>query len=413
MGSVNPPAETPRPARARRRLAVAAVAVLVVTLILEGLSWAALLASRRLLEEEIRTTRDIFREQQVLIRRLVAPGESRLLAIDSVLGWRYKAGHVDSANQTNEQGVRSRRMYAPKPPPGVLRIAVFGDSFIYGNEVANDDCWATLVEGIDPRLEILNYGVGGYGVDQAYLRFRLEGDRLAPRVVVMGFVPGNIGRAVNVYRRFLSNRELPLAKPRYVLDTEGQLDLLPAPIRDVSRYERYLANPGLIRELGRHDYWYEPAVYENALHDVSATVRLLTGLWVKVRRRYLDQERLLRDGVFNRESAAFKIHVALFKQFDSDVRERGALPLVVFFPDLETVVRGAAGQPPPYAPLQDELREHGIDYVDVREAFLAAPPIPKAQDWFMPGGHYSPSANQVVAAWLRPRLFERVRENGF
>jgi hypothetical protein len=413
MGSLNAPAEMPRPARSWRRLAVPTLAVLIVIVLLEGLSWVALFASRRLLEEEIRTTRDIFREQQVLIRRLVAPGESRLLAIDSVLGWRYKAGHVDSTNQTNEQGVRSRRIYAPKPPPGVLRIAAFGDSFIYGNEVANDQCWATVVEGLDPRLEVLNYGVGGYGVDQAYLRFRLEGDRLAPRVVVMGFVPGNIGRAVNVYRRFLSNRELPLAKPRYVLGADGQLDLLPGPIRDVSQYARYLANPGRVRELGRHDYWYEPAVYENVLHDVSATVRLLTGLWVKVRRRYFDGQRLVQDGVFNRESAAFKIHVALFRQFDSDVRERGALPLVVFFPDLEAVLRGTAGQLPAYAPLQDELREHGIDYLDLREAFLAAAPTTEVQDWFMPGGHYSPSANQIVAAWLQPRLFERVRENGF
>ena len=411
MPSLSGPAEMPRPHRPRRRLAVTTIAVLIVIVLVEGLSWAALLASRPLLDEEIRTTRDIFQEQQVLIRRLIAPGESRLLAIDSLLGWRYKAGHIDSVNQTNEQGLRSRRMYAPTPPPGVLRVAAFGDSFVYGNEVSNDHCWATVVERLDPRLEILNYGVGGYGVDQAYLRFRLEGDRLAPGVVVMGFVPGNLGRAVNVYRRFLSNRELPLAKPRYVLDTDGQLDLLPGPIRHVSDYARYLANPGLVRELGRHDYWYEAAVYENVLHDISATVRLLTGLWVKVRRRYLDRERLLHDGVFNRESTAFKINVALFRAFDSAVRERGALPLVVVFPDLETVLRGVAGRPPPYAPLLDELREHGIHYFDLREAFLKAP-IAKPQDWFMPRGHYSPSANQVVAAWLWPRLLERVGNTG-
>jgi hypothetical protein len=382
-------------------------AAVIVVVILELLSWAAIIASRAVLDEHIRTTRDIFREQQLLIRRLIAPGERRLLAIDSVLGWRYRAGHVDSANETNSQGLRSTRTYSAKASPGVLRVAAFGNSSVYGNEVANADCWSTVLEQLDPRLEILNYGVGGYGVDQAYLRLLLEGYRLEPRVVVMGFAPTDLGRVVNVYRRFVSNRELPLAKPRYVLGRDGRLDLLPAPIRHASQYERYLADPRLVREFGRHDYWYEPAVYENALHDVSATVRLLTGLWIRVHRRYLDPERLLRDGVFNRESTAFKIQMSLFEQFVSDARARGALPLVVILPDLESVLRRANNRPPSYMPLLDELRAHRIDYWDLGEAFLTAPPSVKAEDWFMPGGHYSPSGNRLVASWLAPRLIEQ------
>lgn len=393
----------------RRRLLIAMIATLIVAAVLEGLSWVALIASRPLLDDDIRTTRDIFREQQVLIRRLIAPDESRLLAIDSVLGWRYKAGHVDRTNETNGQGVRSRRMYAPRPPSGGVRVAAFGDSFVYGNEVANAHCWSTVLEDLDPRLEILNYGVGGYGVDQAYLRFLLEGDRLAPAVVVIGFSPVDLGRVVNVYRRFASNREVPLVKPRYALGAESRLNLLPTPVRDAAGYARYLAHPGLVRELGRHDYWYEPAVYENALHDLSATVRLFTGLWVRVRRRYVDRERLVRDDVFNRESTAFRIQVAIFVQFASDVRARGAVPLVVIFPDLESVLRRGTGRPPVYAPLLDELRTRRMDYVDLAEAFLAAPPSRKTEDWFMPGGHYTPSANRVVAAWLGPRLIERAR----
>ena len=60
----------------------------------------------------------------------------------------------------NGQGLRSTREYAPKAPPGILRVAVFGDSFVYGNEVSAADVWTTRLEGDRSEREVLNYGGG-------------------------------------------------------------------------------------------------------------------------------------------------------------------------------------------------------------------------------------------------------------
>lgn len=389
----------------RRPVLVTLTALLTLGAV-EIVAWIALAVSRPLLEEEIRTTGDIFREQTALIRQLIAPDSGRMLAVDSLLGWRYRAGHVDAHDQTNAQGVRSRREYAPRSPAGVVRVAAFGDSFVYGNEVGNADCWSTVLEELEPRLEVLNYGVGGYGADQAYLRFLTEGDRLSPQVVVLGFAPVDLRRLVNVYRRFISNRELPLVKPRYVLTGNGGLELLPSPVRSAADYLPLLDQPDLVREFGRHDAWYEPAVHESVLYDLSATVRLATALWIRVRRRFLDPDRLVQDGVFNRASTAFRIQIALFAQFVAQARARGAVPLVVIFPDVESVRRSRAGRPPVFTPLLDELRTRRITYLDLTQAFLAAPSTTPLEDWFMPGGHYSPRGNRLVAAWLGPRLLD-------
>jgi hypothetical protein len=377
---------------------------LLVVATVEGLSLAVLHLTRRLLDEEIRTTRDIWREQSVLIRQLLQGG--RLLAVDSVLGWRYRSDVATARDQTNSRGLRSAREYSAVPADSIVRVAAFGDSFVYGNEVDNANSWSALAEQIHPRLEVLNYGVGGYGNDQAYLRFLADGRTLSPRIAILGFTPTDFGRVVNVYRRFLSNRELPLFKPRFVLRPDGELELVPSPVRVPADYTRYLDHPKAVMALGRGDAWYEPAIYENRLYDLSATMRLLTGLWVKVRRRYLDDDRLVQNGLFNRASTAFALQTTLFQSFAAKARAAGIVPVVVILPDRESIVRRRNGQAPISAPLIDDLRARGIDYLDVTEAFLARGAA-RLDDWFMPQGHYSPSANRLVAEWLGPRLLKR------
>jgi len=370
----------------------------------EGGARLALRLTASRLGEPIRTTQDIFREQSDRLRALLLPDTTRLLALDPVLGWRYRAGHRDPVNQINAQGLRSGRAYSPVPAAGVVRVAVFGDSFVYGNEVSNDDAWPAQIERRYPGIEVLNYGVGGYGVDQAYLRFLLEGARLAPRVVVIGFVPDDLGRVVNVYRRFRSNREIPLVKPRYVLDGRGRLALLPVPLRTPADYARILAVPRRAIELGAHDQWYEPAVYEDPLYDRSGAVRLATEVWIRARRRYFGRERLVRDGTFNPAATAFRIQIALFRQFADSVRARGARPLVVLFPDAEAVRAARHGRRTLLASLGEALRAQGLAYLDLTEAFRAAPDGGNPGAWFMPGGHYSPAGNRLVAEWLGRRL---------
>ncbi len=51
----------------------------------------------------------------------------------------------------------------------------------------------------------------------------------------------------------------------------------------------------------------------------------------------------------------------------------------------------------------------GLMRLPLAEAFDARGAAQRPDDWFMSGGHYSPSANRLVAEWLGPRLLERVR----
>src|SRR5690348_16745610 len=100
------------------------------------------------------------------------------LAYDPDLGWAPRPGarSADGLQRVDAGGIRRDGETALAPPPGVLRVALFGDSFTFGDEVALGETWgAALERGIAARgieAEVLNFGVNAYGIDQAFLRWQ-------------------------------------------------------------------------------------------------------------------------------------------------------------------------------------------------------------------------------------------------
>jgi hypothetical protein len=321
---------------------------------------------------------------------------------DPVLGWRYRPGFRMDNDVINNQGLRSERNYAPVREKDVFRVAAFGDSFVYGNEVGTRETWTADIESASPRIEVLNYGVGGYGVDQAYLRYKQEGSNFSPQMVLIGFVPDDLRRVVNVYRRFISDNEVPLFKPRFVLNGTD-IQLIQCPVRSAADYDYLISKPDHIRKFGVRDHWYKPAVYENPLYDLSATIRLAVAVGMRVYDRYFDPNRLLKNNKFNTDSEAFKLQISIFRQFSDEVRRNGAAPMILLFPDRYSVESVRSGSNTVYEPLASRLSEAGLSHLDIGEAFRSERAIP-VESLFMPGGHYSPLGNQIIARWLLPKL---------
>lgn len=77
------------------------------------------------------------------------------------------------------------------------------------------DCWTECLSRFTPQVEVLNFGVPAYSLDQALLRYEKEGKPFKPRIVLMGFMTNHIRRNVNVYRPFMNPGSIPAAKPRF------------------------------------------------------------------------------------------------------------------------------------------------------------------------------------------------------
>src|SRR5215208_4377511 len=184
------------------------------------------------------------------------------LRFDGYLGWAPAPNFVRRSSgqvfRTNSVGMRAEREYPFDAPAGVARIAAFGDSFTYCAEVTQDACWVPQLESAWPGTEILNYGVIGYGPDQAWLRYQRDGRSYSPCAVLIGYFVEDIDRVVNRFRPFIDpNDSVVLSKPRFLLDGEG-LKLLPNPTTD----PRQLGDPGYVeRVLGPHDAWFFPGTF--------------------------------------------------------------------------------------------------------------------------------------------------------
>jgi lysophospholipase L1-like esterase len=113
---------------------------------------------------------------------------------DPLLGWKnipsWQATTRGKKLTINSRGLRGRE-YPYKKAPGVTRILVLGDSYIWGYGVADQEVLTEVLEerlgGAAGRYEVLNAGVSGWGNDQEYLWLKNEGFRYSPDLVVLAF----------------------------------------------------------------------------------------------------------------------------------------------------------------------------------------------------------------------------------
>lgn len=135
----------------------------------------------------------------------------------------------DEILNTNSAGFRGMREFAFRKETGMLRIAVLGDSFTFGDEVSDDEAYPAQLQALLPTAEIINMGVHGYGHDQMLLLFEDEGVRYRPDLVILGFV------AADMYRNLLAFRDY--AKPSFVL-VDGALVLRGVPVPSPEKFLR-------------------------------------------------------------------------------------------------------------------------------------------------------------------------------
>jgi hypothetical protein len=110
------------------------------------------------------------------------------------------------------------------------RVALIGDSNAFCFEVPFQDSWGYHLQRLlGADVQVLNFGVDGYGIDQMYLRYKRDVRPWKPRVVIIGFVEHDLERTMHVYPFVSLGWPGYLVKPRFTLD-HGELKLLNVPL---------------------------------------------------------------------------------------------------------------------------------------------------------------------------------------
>jgi lysophospholipase L1-like esterase len=111
-------------------------------------------------------------------------------------GWYRREGR--NYVRINSEGLRDVD-HAKRKPANTLRIAVIGDSYAEALQVPLDKTfWAVMAEKIEQcpayagrRVEVINFGVSGYGTAQELITLRQKVWDYAPDIVLLAVCTGN------------------------------------------------------------------------------------------------------------------------------------------------------------------------------------------------------------------------------
>ena len=162
----------------------------------------------------------------------VDPAPTNLHISDPNLGWKLTPGAsgewtVEGASfvQVNSDGLRDREHTKAKPP-NTLRVAVLGDSFTEAVQVPVEQTFGSKLEqklgnceAVKGRkkVEVINFGVQGYGTAQELIMLRKKVWDYSPDIVILAFYIGN--DVINNSPKLESERY----RPFFAYDASGKL----------------------------------------------------------------------------------------------------------------------------------------------------------------------------------------------
>ncbi|MDC0859200.1 hypothetical protein OAP45_00005, partial [Candidatus Pelagibacter sp.] len=124
---------------------------------------------------------------------------------DEKLGWSYK--YSKKNNLITKLGYRKSNYSKRKN-----HVLAFGDSYTFCREVKNHQTWEEIISK-KKKTFVANYGVGNYGLDQAFLKFNFTKKKKENKIVIFGFVPETICRIQSSWKNFLEFGNINGFKP--------------------------------------------------------------------------------------------------------------------------------------------------------------------------------------------------------
>lgn len=339
----------------------------------------------------------------------ILEGKNRYTTLDPDLGWVTAKNAKIDLYESNSRGIRSNKEYNYNSVPfGVTRILAFGDSFTHSDDVSNKDSWASIIENKNKDLEVLNYGVPAYGIDQAYIRFNKEANNVSANIVLIGMMSENVYRHINTFRKFYQPRGgFPLGKPRFIDSGASELELIPNWLNSTERYEILISDPlTTLSEIGKYDYYFnnKPPDYDCGFIRTPCALKSI---------RWLIREKIDRGQkdpwtaflLYDMNSEGPRLSSKISVSFANSVKVRGMKPIFVIFPNKTDYLQYKYTRTKNYTPLITASLNSGTETWDAMDAFVEGGHLLPYEAMFTDSsGHYSVEGNLLIAQWMSKKI---------
>jgi hypothetical protein len=283
--------------------------------------------------------------------------------------------------RTNSQRFRSDTDFTPTVPPGKTRIICSGDSFTFGYGVDNNHAWPQSLAAVDPNIQAVNMGQGGYGADQAYLWYKRDGTSLDHDIQIMAVITPDLFRMQNSSFNGYGKPVLAIKDDHLVTNN------VPVP------RAMEIWSPRLARA-------------ENALSKLSIT-RLLRGVFG------LKAEGPATEMQKERNQETAKVVPYMLDDLVSTNRARNSVFVLVYLPVRMEITENMAGSW--RSLLAEYARQHGVLFIDLVDDFHRLPPDELDKLFFAWGSIYFPGAadhyTEAGNAFVADRIYRHLLAN--
>ena len=289
----------------------------------------------------------------------------------------------------------------PDATPETSGIALYGDSF---TQSANPDAeaWGNVLAQLAGR-PVSNYGQGGYGTDQAYLRWKRNTADRAP-IVLLGHVAEDILRNLTRERDLLTYEMWYAYKPRFVLDAAGGLELVPIPALTEEEHLRLLGAQGPQLPL-EHESFFPGGPAGATRLSFPFTAALVRNFGdFRMRARWARRPIYAEFYEPGHPLRGLEITREIFKAFAAGAKARGQQPLALLFPNREDVAGFRRSGAWTYGPLATELRASGVDFLDFGPLLAAHVGEGPLEEVYDASGHFNAATDRFLAECVLERL---------
>ena len=132
------------------------------------------------------------------------------------------------------------------------KISCYGDSFTFSRQVDDNQTWIHYLSKLT-NSNVLNFGVGNYGLDQSFLRLKREFPKNKTELVIIAVVPETICRILSIWKHYYEYGNTFAFKPKFILENE-KLCQIKNPINAESKFFEY---EKFIDFIQKNDYFYK------------------------------------------------------------------------------------------------------------------------------------------------------------
>lgn len=296
-------------------------------------------------------------------------------------------------------------------------ISCYGDSFSFGRQVFDNETYAWVLSEIT-QTNVINFGVGNYGLDQSLLRCFIEYPKHPTRIVIFGVVPSTIVRIGSYWKHYNEFNNIFGFKPRFKLANDDLIHV-PSAVKTKDDFQTITND---LSKVNQHDDFYQSKFLKELLIFpylfclLRAPSRHLSLLWLvlteKLQSLFTKKKQFsksiakimainfkLRKDLYLNNKHATDLFIALLKAIKTYGQDKGFEPIFVMLPQKDDVIAHQRGDA-----FTDELMQSAksiLHTIDVTKHIIDHPNLDDLySDDSHYGGHFSKEGNAIVASTI-------------